>query len=287
MNHRKTYPILIICLFLALELFPKKTVYRVYFQNDSAELDTTALQVIDSVRTFCNTYDVYAIYVLGYCNDLGSVALNDTLSGSRARAVSQKINKPTLIKVSEGRGAIPWEPFSPLSLDKQKIANRVVEVSISYTTKESERISMQTYTEDSARIKRTAILLGKPISELNFGESFKLKNLHFEGSRHVLLPHSVPILEELVEILSLYSELEIEIQGHICCTNWHDALDIDTETYDLSVRRARMVYEYLIEHGIEKSRLSYIGLGSKYRTAAMNPEDRRVVIRIKNIGRGG
>ena len=119
------------------------------------------------------------------------------------------------------------------------------------------------------------------------GTHIILKNMNFIGGRHVLLPGSVPILEELLQVLKDNAKLEIEIQGHICCTpGSEDGIDIDYRTRNLSVMRAQAIYEYLIGHGIHKKRLSYHGFGHQY--PLVYPEDteekrttnRRVEIRI-------
>ena len=47
--------------------------------------------------------------------------------------------------------------------------------------------------------------------------------------------------------------LKIEIQGHICCQyDGKDGADLSTGIENSSVARAKNVYDYLIENGIEK-----------------------------------
>ena len=56
--------------------------------------------------------------------------------------------------------------------------------------------------------------------------------------------------------------MKVEIQGHVCCTGSKaDGLDTDTGYPNLSENRARAVYNFLIENGIDKSRLRYKGSG--------------------------
>jgi hypothetical protein len=43
------------------------------------------------------------------------------------------------------------------------------------------------------------------------------------------------------------------LRGHVCCSN----------DFELSVARSRMVYDFLIDHGITKNRLDYKGFGNK------------------------
>jgi outer membrane protein OmpA-like peptidoglycan-associated protein len=81
--------------------------------------------------------------------------------------------------------------------------------------------------------------------------------------------------------------LKISIEGHVCCIkDTPDALDIDTFEPQLSVNRAKAIYQYLTSRGIDTSRLSYIGYGR--RRPMVDPElseedaekNRRVEIRI-------
>ena len=81
--------------------------------------------------------------------------------------------------------------------------------------------------------------------------------------------------------------LVIEIQGHICCIGSGDGPDFDDNNRNvLSVNRAKAVYEYLVQNGIEKSRLSYAGFGADSKlvwpenTEAARESNRRVEIKI-------
>ncbi len=232
-------------------------VYQIFFANDSDVIDSTAKQTISEINELINKQKVSAIYILGYCSDPGSESLNSNLSQRRADAVGQLLDNKQHIKHQLGRGAIALNPNSSQSTEKQRTQNRMVEVTLHYQkSKEPE------------------------LSQLSVGESLNLENLHFIGSRHVLLEGSETVLEDLYEQLNDNPQVHIEIQGHICCTDEPDGLDEDTGTYDLSVQRAKMVYEFLVEKGIAPERLSYKGLGSKYRTAPMNAKDRRVEIKV-------
>jgi outer membrane protein OmpA-like peptidoglycan-associated protein len=81
--------------------------------------------------------------------------------------------------------------------------------------------------------------------------------------------------------------LRIRIEGHVCCVAAKlDGLDYDTGTQDLSLQRAKFIYEYLIKNGISSDRMSYVGLGGANKiypeelTPAQQTINRRVEIRI-------
>jgi outer membrane protein OmpA-like peptidoglycan-associated protein len=80
--------------------------------------------------------------------------------------------------------------------------------------------------------------------------------------RHLILQSSVPALQKLLKTLKDNPKLKVEIQGHVCCTNnGEDGVDYDTREPKLSENRAKAIYEYLIDKGITKARLSYKGYG--------------------------
>ena len=75
-------------------------------------------------------------------------------------------------------------------------------------------------------------------------------------------------------------KLKIKIEGHVCC------LPDNYTYYSLSENRARAVLDYLLDNGIDLSRMQYEGFGSSRKAVKpeRTPEDqqknRRVEIRI-------
>jgi len=119
------------------------------------------------------------------------------------------------------------------------------------------------------------------------GTLITLKDLNFYGSSHMLLPRSIPVLEDLLKAMKENPAIEIEIRGYVCCTPSDlDGYDMNSHTENLSVNRARIVYEYLQKHGIEASRLSYKGFGGSNKLYPAEATDfeqeanRRVEIKI-------
>lgn len=128
---------------------------------------------------------------------------------------------------------------------------------------------------------------GISISELKVGQNVILDNMYFWGGRHVLKKESYPTLKELHRLLVNYPTLEIEIEGHVCCTvDQPDGYDWDTDRNDLSVARAKAIYEFLVLNGIAKSRLSYKGYGGSRKinldesNEALRSVNRRVEFKI-------
>jgi OmpA-OmpF porin, OOP family len=121
---------------------------------------------------------------------------------------------------------------------------------------------------------------GCPKLTVQPGGMFQLKSVHFETNKWELLPESFPILDEVARFLNERKDLEeVVIEGH--------ADDRGTHEWNLrlSRRRAKAVVDYLVQKGVKRSRLSYVGYGD---TRPLNPErsdearaqNRRVEVRF-------
>jgi len=109
------------------------------------------------------------------------------------------------------------------------------------------------------------------------GDLINLPNIQFHPGTATPLETSYPTLKELANYLQSNISVEIEIHGHICC----DPLD----EMNLSTARAKFVYNYLIQQGIEAHRMTFKGFGRlKPITDESTPEkeqqNRRVEILI-------
>lgn len=124
-----------------------------------------------------------------------------------------------------------------------------------------------------------------PLKKVAVGEKVDIKNLFFVGNKATLLKRSFPELPKLLKFMELNDSIKIEIAGHINRPNYPpvDKLSWD---FKLSVKRAKMVYDYLLENDIPKDRISYKGYGNfhmrypKARSEKQQSENRRVEIRI-------
>ena len=132
-------------------------------------------------------------------------------------------------------------------------------------------------------VPKTPFLI--PLEPIGPGKIFTVNNLFFVGNQDVLLPKSVPELPKILRFLKANPHIRIEIAGHMNMPN-HGPVPVNSWEYDLSVRRAKMVYRYLVDRGIAPFRLSYQGYGNwemRYPKAASRAEqeqNRRVELRI-------
>ena len=60
------------------------------------------------------------------------------------------------------------------------------------------------------------------------------------------MPESKPVLNQLAQTLKQRTDFKFSIQGHVCCTeNSRDAVDRRTKQRNLSLARAKYIYDYL------------------------------------------
>lgn len=130
--------------------------------------------------------------------------------------------------------------------------------------------------------------LNIPLPKVTNGKKIDIKNLYFVGSQAILLKKSKPILPKLLYFMQINDSLNIEIAGHVNVPLSRPVSKYSWE-FNLSIDRAKLVYNYLIENGIAPHRLSFEGYGNwemRYpnaKTAEHQEANRRVEIRIKTL----
>lgn len=87
------------------------------------------------------------------------------------------------------------------------------------------------------------------------GRTFVLENLYYDFDKHHIRPDAALILDDLIKILNEYPSMKIELSSHT------DSRGSDSYNQALSQRRAQAAVEYLIKHGISRSRLVAKGYG--------------------------
>lgn len=258
----------------------------------TTELEESINKQLINLDTTNNIITNIAVY--GHTDQIGSHQYNDTLSIKRANATAiylQQIgvvNKPIVIIAGLGKHQLK----TPLMTPKDRATNRRVVITIFYKKKplpvEQPKIETPKLNEGKAlEPKPKTQTLADKIKDtlLKVGDKIELPFILFYGGEHIFLQFSYPYLDELVSLMQNNPTLEIEIQGHICCTNEADGYDFGTGKKNLSVARAKAVYDFLKANNINKKRMSYIGFGHQFpitqeRTEAEKTRNRRVEIKI-------
>ncbi len=121
-----------------------------------------------------------------------------------------------------------------------------------------------------------------PMKPVRKGESVVLKNIFFEFDHWELKKESFVELNKVAEFMKNNPGLKVEIAGHT------DNVGSDEYNKDLSLKRAKAVTQYLIDHGISEERLLAKGYGeerpvSSNETESGRAENRRTEFIIKEI----
>ncbi len=93
------------------------------------------------------------------------------------------------------------------------------------------------------------------LQPLDIGSRIVLRNIFFDFNKATLRDESTAELDRLINLLTTYSSLKIEISGF---TDNKGSADYNQK---LSESRAKSVVDYLIAHGIPSGRLTYKGYG--------------------------
>lgn len=102
-----------------------------------------------------------------------------------------------------------------------------------------------------------------------------VKLVQFESGKAVLLKQSYAVLDEVVSVMNTYPEYSLNISGHT------DNVGDDKMNQQLSERRAKACYDYLVSKGIAVGRVASAGYGETKpvgdnKTAAGRVSNRRV-----------
>ncbi len=111
------------------------------------------------------------------------------------------------------------------------------------------------------------------VSPIEVGSVVRLNNIFFEFAKATLMPESFPELDRTVKFLEENKTLELEIAGHT------DNVGSDETNQKLSQARAQSVVTYIVEHGIDQSRLIAKGYGESRPIAFNNTEEGRAMNR--------
>lgn len=256
----------------------------VYFETDKYIVPETEKNRLLLFIQNLEIEKVTKISIYGFCDDRGSDNYNLVLSQNRADAIKNVFSlggiKEELISNVDGKGEVLLKIVASEDLNIIRGLNRKVEINVDYknTKKEETPIVKKEEQKDDRK---------KPItleSTLLVGDKIVLDKILFRTGYSYVLKESIPVLEKISRILREKNNVYFTIQGHVCCTaNGRDAIDRGTGRRNLSLARARYIYEYLMKSGVARKRMKYVGLKHKYPLGGDPKFDRRVEIEITYI----
>lgn len=272
------------------------TSLTIHFSFSKYHIDNLAAQKLDSFLLSFDTTNNVLIHInlFGHTDQIGSFQFNDKLSYERANAVAEYLVKSGVEKkfINTIQGFGKHQLITTKVSEQERFFNRRVLIKAYY--KRKEKVIITPVVEPSnpnignvvePKLKEQKLFEKIRDSSLKVGDQIELPFILFVGGEHIFLQISYPYLDELVAVMIQNPTLEIEIQGHVCCTNEEDGFDFSTGKKNLSVARAKAVYDYLKLNNIDKSRMRFIGFGHQFpitqeRTEAEKTRNRRVEIKI-------
>ncbi len=265
---------LFIALISQLVFSQSEITHKVYFDTDEYIIKLSEKKRFDTFLSKLDSVSISKITIHGYCDDRGTVPYNQTLSENRANAVKlylvdNEISEG-LVHVLDGKGELALNKNGDVSSARKN--NRRVDVLVK-TGQADETNELEVPTTQE-------ILRG----EIKEGDKIRLKNIYFKTGYSIVISESVPVLKEIADILIERENVYFTIQGHVCCTHdIHDAVDRKTGKRNLSIARAKFIYNFLARRGVSKHRMKYIGLKRKFPLGGDPRFDRRVEILITYI----
>ncbi len=129
-----------------------------------------------------------------------------------------------------------------------------------------------------------------PLKSVRSGASVDMKNMYFYGGRAVLLERSESELPKLLKFMQINPGVKIEVAGHVNVPNQPPVSEA-SDSYRLSVARALLIYNYLLDNNVPSERLTYEGYGNwemrfpRARSQREQELNRRVEIKVLETGK--
>ncbi|HXS35806.1 MAG TPA: OmpA family protein [Flavipsychrobacter sp.] len=270
---------------------------KLYFDLNVRTLSKQAQAKIDSEIYYNRIIPGKNLFIVGYADYLGSERYNNGLSEARAKNVADYLENYGIsqenIKVCIGKGEVkrnvPHDPSGfPLDRRVDIVIQKAHDIPAS-AIKKTQPSSIPVKHDTVATMEKKPVRSNDitDIKDYKPGDVFIMKNIYFLPQRHTIRPESLPELEKLYKVLEQNENLKVKIEGHVCCIfNFPDAYDMDNGDSNLSVNRAKFIYDYLVKKGIDPDRLKYAGYGHSRpivpveKTEEDANKNRRVEIRV-------
>lgn len=219
------------------------------------------------------------IEISGHTDKSGNEGTNKTLSKQRAKFVYDfLINNGIAPERLIYKGMGSSKPAYSNKTKDGRAANRRIEIKVLSKKEESMDKLVDEATLEGEEV---IIPLAEAVPSLNIGESTILNGVIFGPGEIILSDSSRMVCDELVAILLENKNLKVEVIGYT------DISGMEEKNILLSNQRAQAVHDYLIQSGVEESRISFGGCGpinpiapNAYRWG--RDKNRRIEIKILN-----
>ena len=265
----------LVFLFISVIAFSQEEeeVHSIFFEFDKYDLKEEQANAVVAFVSKIDTTRIESIQIFGYCDDRGKDAYNYTLSTNRANTVKNKLIdrgiKSKIIITLEGKGRIMLDEDMQTNVPEARSKNRRVDVVVNFKPVVIEDLKIPGV---YSSIKKDRIV----------GDRIYLDHVLFERGSSQLTYKAKKELDRIALELHKYKNIHFEIQGHVCCTPTFqkEAVDRDTKKRELSINRAKRVYNYFLMKRISKTRMTFKGYGNTQSLKKGSTLDRRVELLI-------
>ncbi|MBD3583583.1 OmpA family protein [Flavobacterium selenitireducens] len=251
--------------------------FSVYFESNKHDLKKTESARLQ--KWMDANKDVKIVAINGYTDEDGTTTHNDSLSQRRVNAIFKFVSgKISIRKDFKTRSFGELHQHSKNKAENRKATIYYLEAKDLPRENEILGIKPEAVAEPQKRVVtypekitvdnpdgtksefKLDVAFMRQMTNAVKGDKLTIANLNFVINTFAIVPASRSKLYELLLVMQRNPNLKIDIQGHLCCS--------PKDHTDLSTKRAFAIYNFLMSHDIEKSRLSYKGLGT---TAPLHP----------------
>lgn len=186
----------------------------------------------------------------------------------------------TVVNPNAGKGALTESEPSPKPVSKQQTPFGKTpgkQAQAEKVTGEAGEEGVFEPIDMDALIAEEKAGLALKFEKAKVGDLIRISNIVFHFNSEKVMDQSVPLLNELLQVMLDNPGLRIAIHGHICCNpNPNDT--------KLSYRRALVILKYLTGHGVQVNRLDFKGFGSNnpiYKVPEKNEKQRMANRRVE------
>jgi outer membrane protein OmpA-like peptidoglycan-associated protein len=225
----------------------------IFYETDNHNLN---LQQKNKVLNFIKHYDdakINKIVIVSSADYKGNKNYNLNLSKKRASLVANYIKENRNLKIQTKYLGEKEKPKSQKFKDGVTI-HRKTNIICEYILPKSKSEKLK-YNE---KIKENYL---EKLNEIDKNKSLRLRNINFYYGKTKTIKASKKEQEKLLQIMINNNKLSIELEGHVCCgkSKNKENDNEDSQLNTLSTRRAKKIHDYLLERGIDSSRISYKG----------------------------
>lgn len=273
--------IVFLCLCFQLSFAQEELKHVVYFETDQYDIPETEHSRLLLFLSQIEDVDIEKVSIYGFTDDRGSNNYNLVLSQNRADAIKEvfsnnEFDESKMTNV-DGKGKILVNIIREDDLNKIRGLNRKVEIIVTpvFPPKPKEEEKEEEETENAEDLLK---------GDLKEGDKILLENLLFRTGYSYLTKESKVVLDRIAKILAERTNVYFTIEGHVCCTQGtRDAIDRKTKKRNLSVARAKYIYDYLVKKGVKHYRMKFAGMRRKAPLGGEPQLDRRVEIVVTRI----